>query len=267
MNAIPLPTQEEEYFSIGSITEQVCNDNDLSIPHFFQKFLSWGLWGLVQLKMDSANCVKPILLPVSDVLTATLPPDCVDAPFVGLLYGQYVKELTRSDDLSKLDRTVANFNPSACLPPSWIPNGVAVSNYNQGNFMSYGGRALFPVGGGLPQRGHYTIIKRDTCKEILLDVHATDCTNTLYVEYIGLGIGSCNGDTIVGPYLAEYVRAYEQHEFEKSKRGPEKSEAAIERTGRWLWHTTMEAKGRTNAISPNDLMRSQRAAYRLTAKI
>lgn len=259
-------SKEDQFFSMASIVDMVCTDNDLSVNHYFQKFLSWGMWGLVQLKMDTANCVKPIILPVTDVLTAVLPPDCVDVSKVAILYGQYCKELSKSDDLTKLDRTTANFNPSKALPPSWLPNGTATMNYNQGNFMSYGGRAMFPVGGGLPQRGHYTIIQRGTCKEILLDVHVTDCSNEIYCEYISLGISTCTEDTIVGPYIAEYVRKYIAHEYAKNKRG-DKSEAEITRTGRELWHAEMVVRGRVNAISPTDLMTINRKNYRLTAKI
>src|SRR6476620_2105959 len=129
MNFFNIKTQEEEYFAIGSIVDQCCNDLDLSVPHYFQKFLSWAMWGLTQLKMDTANCVKPIILPVSDVLTSILPADAVDAVFVGLLHGQYVKELSRADNLSQLDRTTANFNPRFSLPPGWLPNGTDGQSY------------------------------------------------------------------------------------------------------------------------------------------
>jgi len=266
MNAVSTTTREQEYFSMGSIVDQCLNDLENSNAHYFTKFLSWGMWGLVQLKMDSANCVKPVLLPVSDVLTSVLPADCVDVVKVALVHGQYVKELTKSDDLSKLDRTTANFNPSAALPPSWLPNGTDSNAFGLFQFGNHGGRALFSFGGGLPQRGQYTIIQRETCKEILLDAHVADCTPNIYVEYIGLGINSCNEDTIVGPYLAEYVRSYIHHQYAKFKRG-DKSESEIVRTGKELWDATMVAKGRSNAISPIDIQRSNRAAYRLTAKI
>lgn len=267
MNAIKTVTQEEEFFSMAAICDQACQDLDLSVNHYFQKFLSWGMWGLVQLKLDTANCVKPILLPVSDVLTATLPADCVDVTKVALVYGQYVKELSKSDDLSRLDRTVANFNPSACLPPSWLPNGTNFSDYGGQAFGNYGGRALFSFSGILPQRGHYTIVQRGSAKEILLDANVTDCTNEIYCEYISLGISSCNEDTIVGAVLADYTRCYIHHQFAKFGKGVNKTEAEIVRTGKELWHAEMVVRGRVNPISPTDLMTVNRRNYRLTNKI
>lgn len=266
MNAINTITKEQEYFSMGAICDMCCNDLDLSVNHYFQRFLNWGLWGLVQLKMDAANCIKPVILPVSDVLTVTVPADAIDVTMVALLHGQYIKELSRADNLSKLDRTVANFNPSFRLPPGWLPNGADFQAFGGFQFGDHGGRALFMTGGGLPQRGHYTIVQRDNCKEILLDAGVTDCTNEVYVEYVGIGINACNEDTIVGPYLADYVRLYVHHQFAKYGRGKDKSEAEITRTGRELWNAEMIAKARTKAITPTDLLTISRRNYRLTNK-
>ncbi len=92
MNAVSTNTREQEYFSMAAICDMVCIDLDVNASHYFQKFLAWGMWGLVQLKMDTANCVKPVILPVSDVLTAVLPADCVDVVKIALMHGQYVKE-------------------------------------------------------------------------------------------------------------------------------------------------------------------------------
>lgn len=269
MNALDQSmSKEDQYFSMGSIVDMCCTDLDLSVNHFFQKFLSWGMWGLVQLKMDTANRVQPVILPVTDVLTVTLPPDCVDVVKVALIYGQYVKELSRSDDLSKLDRTTATFNPSKTIPPSWLPNGSDFQVYNGFMFGNHGGRALLSVGGGgLPQRGHYTIIQRGSCKEILLDIGIVDCTKEVYVEFIGLGINSCDGNTIVGPYLAEYVRRYIHHQFAKFGKRADRTEAEIVRTGKELWDAEMIVRGRVNAINPVDIQRASRANYRLTNKI
>lgn len=267
MNAIPTITKEQEYFSMASIIDTILNDLDLSIGQHFQRFLNWGMWGLVQLKMDSANCIKPIILPVSDVLTAIVPADAVDVTMVALLHGQYMKELGREDKLNQLDRTVANFNPNHRLPPGWLPVGSDFQAYGGFQFGDHGGRALIMTGGGLPTRGHYTIVQRDTCKEILLDTGVTDCTSTIYVEYIGLGINACSEDTIVGPYLADYIRMYVHHQFAKYGKGKDKSEAEIMRTGREMDHARMVAIARTNAISPTDALTIQRRNYRMTNKI
>ncbi len=248
------------YFTIASIVDQACIDLDIPVSHYFNKLLSWATWGLTELKMDTANEVITVKLPISDVCTVTLPSNFVDWVKIGIQRGQYVTTLSVNDQLSKIDRTTEDWNPSEFAPPGWLPNGTDVQSYGY-QFFNYGGSSLYSIGGGLPHRGHYQIVRKNGCAELLLD-SGLDATE-IYLEYIGLGINAC-GETLVHPYIKEYVRAYIHHQWEKFKAPSQRSEAAIARTGRDLWSQEMTCRGRSNPIDPSTLLTISRKSYRLT---
>jgi len=255
---------KNRYFKVGSIVDQVCIDLDLPVDKYFNKFLSWGLFGLVDLKMDAANDVITEKFPISDVNTVTLPENYVDWVKIGIPYGQYVKVLAINDDLSTQDRTLNNPEFSKTLPPGWLPNGTDISSYSGYNFSNYGGSSLSAIGGGLPQKGQFKVVGRPGNNyEILLDAGIP--SEELYVEYIGLGINPC-GETVVNPMLGEYLRARIHHEYEKFKSPAQRSESAIARTGRYLWEQEQKVRGRTNKLTPATVLTILRKSYRLTNK-
>lgn len=252
------------FMSIAAISEMACIDLDLSIAHYLQKFIAWAKWGYSQLTLDVGQEPVTVLLPISDVCTVTLPAGCVDVVSVGIPWGQYAKTLSVCDDLMKTDRTTENWNPSKSFPPGELPNGTNFSEYGGYVFPNYGGRALFSIGGGLPQRGHYTIKKSQggTCQELLLDA-GLPCTE-VYITYIGL-VGAACGTTMVHPYMADYIREYLHFQWEKFGKRLDKSEAAIQRVGRDLWDQEMKVRGRINSdLTPKELLRIGRKNYRLT---
>jgi len=252
------------FFKIAAIVDQACIDLDLPVDKYFNKFLSWALFGLVDLKMDAANDVITELLPISDVNTVTLPENYVDWVKIGIPYGQYVKVLAVNDDLSTQDRTLDNPEFSKNFVPGWLPNGIDAANYIPYAFTNFGGGSLFGFGGALPQQGHYKVVGRPgNAYEILLDA-GLDATH-LYVEYIGLGIKP-GGETVINPMLGEYVRARIHHEYEKFKSPAQRSESAIARTGRYLWEQEQKVRGRTNKLTPADVLTMLRKNYRLTNK-
>lgn len=256
---------KNRFFKVASIVDQVCIDLDLPTDKYFNKFTSWALFGIVDLKLDAANDVITELLPITDVNSVVLPENYVDWVKIGIPDGQYVRTLSVNDDLSSQDRTLGNPEFSSEAPPGWLPNGTDVSAYGGYMFSNYGGRALFSVGGGLPHRGHYKVVGRPGNNyEILLDAGITG--THLYVEYIGLGINPC-GETVLNPQLGEWCRALIHHNYEKYRPASMRSESAIDRTGRYLWEQEQKVRGRYNKITPADVMMLNRKAYRLTNKI
>lgn len=257
---------KNRYFKVAAIVDQVCNDLDLPVDKYFNKFLSWALFDIVNLKMDAANDVITVKLPISDVYSVTLPENYVDWVKVGVPYGQYVKTLAVNDDLSTQERTLGNPEFSKSAPPGWLPNGTDVTAYGGYYFSNYGGRSLFSIGGGLPQRGHFKIVSRPGNNyELLLDSGLNFPDNEVYIEYIGLGIDP-SGETVLSPYLGEWLRADLHHAYEKFKPSTQRSEAAIERTGRYLWTQEQKVRGRTNRLDPKTLLMVTRRSYRLTNK-
>lgn len=255
---------KNRYFKCASLVDQFCISLDLPTDKYFNKFLSWLLFELTQLKMDAANDVITVKLPISETNTVTLPGDYVDWVKIAIPYGQYVKTLAVNEDLSTEERTLGNPEFSKDYPPGWLPNGTDISSYGGFELSNYGGRALFSVGGGLPSRGHFKIVGRPGNNfELLLDAGIP--AEEIYIEYIGIGLNPC-GETILSPYLGEWAMAVLNHNYEKYMPPARRSEAAIMRTGRELWHATQKVRGRTNKLTPTDVLAITRRSYRLTNK-
>lgn len=260
-------TNDKTYFKLGAVVDHALEvDLRLSVAHYFRRYLASAKWYYSQLAVNHAcHDVKTVLLDVSDTLTVTLPADCVRATKVGIPYGQYIVTLAVNADLSKIDRTLGNPEFVTSGPPGQLPNGINIENYGGYWFMNHGGRALFSVGGGLPNRGFYTIVDRaDGCKEMLLD-EGVD-SSQIYVEYITSGVNPC-GETILNPNTAEAVRRHLIHFYHKSKTGRDRDQSAIILSGRELWDAEQIVKASRNDLDPETLVIITRKYYRLTSKI
>lgn len=255
----------QTYNKISSIVDHVVAvDLELSVAHYFDRFLAWALWEYKELKMDQAQDVQTLLLPVSEALTCDLPPNMVDWVTIGVQDGQYAKVLCHNTKLNKLDRTsVSEFKQ---FQPGTLPNGTDFSSYGGYEFSNYGGRSLWAVGGGFPSVGHYTVrSKADGCKELLLNNNLGPITE-IYLEFIGIGINCC-GETVVDPRLSDYVRCAVHHQWAKFQKPPLRSETEILRTGREMWAAGRKVAGRVNKITPDDIIMIARRNYRMTNKI
>lgn len=254
----------DTFFSVMSCVEQVCVDLDLPSAQFAPRLLSWALNSLVDLKMDAGNDVKVAHLAISEVCSCSLPGDFVDAVAVCIQAGQYLKILNVNEQLDPSPRTTASWNPSRNFPPSWLPNGVGTESYNWFAFPSHGGRSLIAFSGGLPQTGHYKIVTNNGCKTLLLDSGIP--ASEIILLYISIGINPC-GETILHPYFYNYCRLAIHFNWARFGKRLDKSEAEIQRLGRDLWHAEMQVRGRTNSLTPKDILMIGRRNYRLSNKI
>lgn len=253
----------DQYSKLSSIVDHACIVLELSVNHYYNKFLAIACWELTELKLDVANEVKTVRLPISDVNTCTLPPDCVDWTKIAVEDGQFVRTLSINGDLSKIDRTLGDPVFSHSVSPGWLPNGLSVGNYLPGfEFSNYGGQALFAQGGGLPQDGQFQVVRKlNGCKEILL-AHQMNCTE-LYVEYISLGINPC-GETIVNPYLKDYVLKAIFCRYEE-RQNPTRTEASIRRCQQDLAFAEVKVRGRVSTLTLEGVLCASRKGFRLTA--
>lgn len=255
---------QNTWFKLSAICDLACHLCGVPVSHYFNRMLEMGKWELIQFKMDRANQPKTVLLPVSDVNTVKLPADCVDWTKIGVEEGQFVKTIGINAELSTIDRTLTQPQFSQRVSPGWLPNGTSITEYGNGfEFMNYGGVSLNGVGGGLPHEGHFQVVDRDGFKEILLDGNL-GCTQ-LYVEYITLGLNPC-GETIVNPYIADYVLKALLF-FYESRINPKANEASIARHGREKSHAYTIASGRTFGIDKDTLLLLTRRNYRLTPQV
>lgn len=254
---------QNTWLKLSSIVDMACHRLGISVPHYFQRLLEFGKWDLVQLKLDRANEVKTVLLDISDMNTCKMPGDAIDWTKVGIPFGQYVKTIGINGELSKIDRMAGQPNFTYDVSPGWLPNGTAIQEYGGGfEFMNYGGRSLFAVGGGLPHEGHFQVVDRGGFKEILLDGNIG--SDQLYLEYISLGLNPC-GETILDPYIADYILKCILFDYE-SEINPKRTESSIMRRGREKFHAFTLVSGRTNSIDVDTLLLTTRKAYRLTPK-
>ena len=260
-----MTTDGQTLYKLSSLVDMICHRLGLSVNHYFQIILEIAKWELMQLKLDRSQDVKTVLLTVSDTMTATLPSDAIDVTKVGVQFGQYVKTIGISTDLNKLDRSTNTVEFAYSVAPGWLPNGTAIQEYGGPGleFLNYGGRSLYAVGGGLPHEGHYTVTKSDAgVITILLDgnVNATE----IYVEYIGIGI-TPNTETILDPLYADYILKQTMFIWEQD-RNPMRTEASIARRGREAAFAYSLVSGRTNSIDKDTLLLTIRKGVRLTNK-
>ncbi len=256
-------TPSNQYNTLGALCDQFAINLDLPTDHYFDKFLSWAFWGMRELHLDVFQSTKTAELPITDVKTVLLPNGYVDWVVIGVRKGQYFKSMAASSDLAMTERTTANVNFGEMFPPGWLPNGISSSAYGF-FFNNFGGTALPQLGGGLPSKGFFRILEKGGCSEIYLDVGVPG--ETIYLEYITEGFCDCDEQTIVNPYFSNYVLKFLNFQYESFKKGPEKSETAIVRTGKELWDAQCVVRGRKNDLDPDTCLAVQRRAYRLTNK-
>lgn len=253
----------QEYHKLSSVVDMCCHRAQVSVNHYFQKFLEVAKWELIQLKLDRANEPVTQIFDVNDVNVVTLPSDAVDWTKIGVQWGQFVKTFGINAELSKQDRTLGNPSFSQGVSPGWLPNGTAIQNYGGYEFMNYGGRSLFAIGGGLPSEGHFQVKRKPGCIEILLDGPTEN--NKLYVEYIRLGINPC-GETVLDPYIADYVLKATMFIWE-SEWNPNRTEAAIQRRGAEKAYAFTLVSGRTNSLDKDTLLNLSRRYYNLSPRV
>lgn len=252
-----------QYNTLGALVDQFATNVDLPVDHYFDKFLSWAFWGMKELHLDIYQSIKTAELPISDLKTVTLPSSYVDWICVGIRKGQYYIPLASTDQLAMTERTQENINFGETYPPGWLPNGVAAGAYGF-FFNNTGGVALPQLGGTLPSKGFFRILEKGGCSEIYLDIGVAG--DTIYLEYITSGFSDCEEETIVNDYFSNYVLKFLNFQYESFKKGPEKSEAAIYRTGKELFDAVATVRGRRNNLDRSSLLAIQRRQYRLTNK-
>lgn len=257
----------QKYLKLASICDTFLTiDVDLSVSHYFQKYLTAAKWYLMTLKTAHAQDVKTVLLEISDTLTATAPSDYVNWCVVSENFGQYIRTLGVNGDLSLADRSLGNPEWVYGGPPDQLPNGTDLTAYGGYELANYGGRSLWSVGGGLPAKGFFRIRKcEDGSREFMFDVGVC-ASSQIYLEYISYGFNAC-GETICNPYEAEAVRKFLNHHFEKTRKDGGKSESAIFRTGQELYHAEAIVRASRSDLDPATLLLTTRKHYRMSNKI
>jgi hypothetical protein len=250
-----------KYYKIGAIVDQHLLNKELG-DGWFQKCLSWALYGLTELHLDSWNDVKTCLLPVTDRKTVVLPNGFVDWSKVGVRRGQYVVTLGVNDDLNLLQRTIDSPTVSGLLSQN-LPNGLSFDAYANYVFSNFDGTSFSSFGTGFPSKGHFKVFNNGNCKELLMDYDYA--FTEVYVEYITDGFDPCS-ETVLHPYYRNYILKYIEAMYEENN-NPMRTEASIDRKWSDVFWAEKKVRSRKNDLDPRTLMTINRAQTRLTPKM
>lgn len=251
--------KSNDFNQVASIVDQFLIENDLH-NGWFPKALAWALRGLREIRLDSWQDVKTVLLPVTDRKTVVLPDGFVDWTKVAAKNGQYYMTLGVNSQLTGLDRTAASKNVAGLLSQH-LPNGIAFSSYGGGyDFYNFSSTSFFGVGMGLPSKGYFKVVDHGGCKELLMDYDFY--LKEVYLEYITDGLDPC-GQTVVSPYLYDYLIKYMELRYE-DKNNPKATESSIYRKEQDLFWAEKKIRMRRNNLDPQTLLNLTRQETRLT---
>lgn len=261
-----MPLNQEEkwsnnkYYTISSVVDRCLADNGLT-DHYFDDFLGWGLWELRELHLDVAKEVKTVNLDMNNTRGVELPKDYVDWAIVGIQIGEYVKTLGVNPEMAKFtgsERTLGNPSDFNSLNVNQLPNGINLLNYGGYHLL---GSNVFSVGGGLPYKGYFNIIK--TPERKILQFTSAVSKTKVYLEYISDGFNP-NRETVVNPYFVDFLRKAMDCEWAKRRPRKERDEREIYRLGQDVHYAMKKLKGRMSDLDPQTMLNTQRQHYRLT---
>lgn len=252
-----------EFYKVSNIVHEWCTDNDLG-TQWYPKMLSLALKGLRELSLHHWQEPISVLLTVDARRNAILPENYVKWTKVGLKIGQYLKTLAVNGEMHHLVRSDSESTIES-LPLYNMPNGINSADYGGYSFFNYNGSTIFGIGGGLPSKGHFDVVKRgDTTYEMAFDYDVAEGSEII-MEYISDGFNP-SGESVVNAFCHKYMIRTMDFAYEE-KFNPTRTEASIERMGRNLWDATVLVRASNNNLSPQTMLTLGRRETRLTPKI
>lgn len=247
----------KDFYKISAIVDQFLIDNDLP-NNFFPKGLSWALRGLREIRLDSFQEVKSVVLPVTERKTVILPNDYCDWCKIGIQYGQYIITLGVNDELTTLARTNSSTSVAGLLSQH-MPNGLNFDQYE--GYYSYGGNnSTFWMGGGLPSKGYFKVFDDGNCRQLLMDYDYG--FEDVLLEYITDGLDPC-GDTVIHPYEVDFIIKYIDELFER-KNNPKATNWSKNEASKDVFWAEKKLRARRNKITPQDILNITRQEARMT---
>jgi hypothetical protein len=253
-------SKNDEYYKLSSIVDDYADD--IGVPRLWHKLLKWAIRGIEEINLDVTQQPKTCLLPVTSRKTVILPSGFVDWTKVAAKQGQYAITLGTNDSLTRSPRTPGS-SEAVHLLSHHIPNGTDLTNYSGYYFVNYSGESIFSIGYGIPSKGYFKVHDNGTCKELLMD-YDFGCSK-VYLEYITDGFDPC-GETIVHPYLKNYVLEYMNYQYERFN-NPKRTQASLANAEISLELAKRTVRARHLGLTPKDLLNSTRKHFRLSTKI
>lgn len=259
--ASPVSYTPGQHNTITAVVDHVLFKKTLP-ERWFQWLLEIALWELRQIKLEKWSDVKTELYEVTDRRTVILDPSFVDWVKIGIPQGQYVIPLGVNADLKESERTDNDDTVSGLFSQN-LPNGLDFGNYTGYLFHNFRGSYVRSAGKSMNiNKGSFKVINNGSRKELLLDYDYN--YKNVYIEYITDGFDPC-GETVLHPYLCDYVRAAMEYRWEEEK-NPTRTEASIRRKGIEMSDAYSKVAAFHNDLDPQTLINISRQNTRFTAK-
>lgn len=253
------------YATLDSIVNSVIADLGEDSTHNYDKYLHWGIEGLQDFHMDSAQEVKTVKLAMNDYNAIDWPSDYVDWVKVGIQVGDKVRTFGVNSDIP------LSLDVDDCGNPTLLAEGDcnALPDNSDGfggywfnNYINDHGEIIggfFGIGGASGGIGHYTVNKER--KQIQFDSSVT--RTTAYLEYIGTGFDPCE-TTVVNQYAKKLIKNYIHWQRATFKFGAVSGEAQA-------WERRFDneyrlVRGRLNDLTPQGIIELTRRNYKLSIK-
>lgn len=253
------------YATLDSIVNSVIADLGEDSTHNYDKYLHWGIEGLQDFHMDSAQEVKTVKLAMNDYNAINWPSDYVDWTKIGIQVGDKVRTFGVNSDIALSVDTDDCGNPrllSAADCNSLPDNCDGFGGYWFNNYVNDHGEILgrfFGIGGAGGGIGKYKIIKER--KQIQFDsvVNRT----TVYMEYIGTGFNPCEA-TVVNQYAKKLIKLYIHWHRCKFKLGRSTAETREAKLEYDVEHERV--RSRLSDLTPEGIIELTRKNYKLSIK-
>lgn len=211
--------------------------------HYYIECLVQSAECLSELHFDSLRNIRIQELVIGEYGAATLPCDYMDYTKVGIPNGQFVKPLTQSEGLTRLNNYDDNGDKIL------FPDQQVNSNYGFGNFVWYNDK-METTGrfyGGLSNDTNVFKILKERNE---IEVHNGLNSNTIVLEYISDG-SEVDNATQINPYVKMTIEAYIEWKYIQNSRshGIGEEQWAMKK----FEHERKIARGRLNDITMSDI--------------
>lgn len=254
--------EKAKYYAVATVVDDFLDDYNLH-NGFFQKALKWALRAVREIRLDTFQHPKTLLLDVTERRTVVLPDGFVDWTKIAVKKGQYAITLAVNDDLTIGERSKNDTDVVTGLLSQHMPNGTNLSAYGGFMFNNFNGTNFLGFGGGLPSKGYCKVVDHGDCKEIYLDYDYN--YKQVYLEYITDGIEPC-GETVIHPYEYNYVMAFMADRYENLN-NPKATVISKDEAGKDLYFAGKQLRGRYNDLDPRTIITMDRKEARVTTKL
>lgn len=248
----------DKYYSIKALAEDVLDDRG-ETDHMLMRYIKWALRGYIEVSLDDHQEPITMHIDMDDKRTIVIPDDYVDWAKVAIQIDGKLKTIGVNGNLIQQSNEDECRNPILETDINRMPTGIDFDNYGGYYFLNYDGSNVYSYGGGLNHDNYFKVNEKLRLIEFSSNVNKT----RVYLEYISNGVDP-SGNTVVHPYMADYVRKYIHYEVEMVS--SKKTEASISRRFNDMKNARVILRARYNDLDPTTFTNLTRKYYSLNIK-